>query len=486
LLGVAILLRLPAFAPDFLPPEASLNLLCGEQIQGGHVYMDAWYHGPPVMVWINWLFAFVFGEGALSAMRMFSMLYVYLSALYLQAMLVEYKVFRKNELAPGLFLILLASTPWYSLQLSPALLMLLPLLFSFHTVIRLSISKKGNYRRLFQAGLLLALGVLADYHLVVFLLGILLAYLFIRQPKLDELFGLLMGVGVGLVIFTLILYYNGIGQEFWELGFLAFWQNWLLGFPELLRNPMVATYLSVAINWGPLLILALLGFFHYRAKIFSYVILIRRVEQAMILWLVSGALMVAIAGSQLTYADFLLLSPPLAFYAARSWGFALSRLLRLGAWLLVVLPPLVMGLYLLDSYAPNTLRFEANQWDGVLNNRSTLLRNDSELKAYFQGKSLDDGIWVLANRPELYLYLEGRCPNRYTDFRLVYQKFSYLVETSVLRLESDADIFESFSQGLPAYIIDQTGQFGRMQKRFPSLFHTYQSKRLGDYTIWEK
>lgn len=486
-LGLIILLRIPTFFDGFFLVDESLYLACAEKIQNGHLYIDAWYEGPPLMVWIYSFFVKVFGNGALTAIRVVTILYLFVSVLYFQGFIVDYRVFKRTQLAPGIFLILLSCNPWYSLQLSAPLLMLYPLLFSFHTIIRLSTSQTGNYRRLFISGLLLFAGILADYHGIGFFLGICLAYFTIRQAKIDEFFGIILGVGTGLLLFIFFLYFNGIGKEFWEIGFKAFFYNWLNGFPEYILSERNDALKSLALNWGVLAMLAVAGFIHFRLRILNYIIILRRVEQAMFVWLLSGLLILLFSGLQLRFSDLLTITPPLAFYAAKSWYFRMLPVIRTSLLVLLMVPVILMSLHFISSFSGKEVNFisteRVNEWLGI---KTLPGKQEKALIQYFKGKSFENGIWILDNRPEFYHHIGANPVTKYIDFSLSLQKLSYFGQESKLSKEPDAEIFRQLQQARPDYVIDVTGGFANMRKRFPSLLGRYEVEAVGQYTVWSE
>ncbi len=439
------------------------------------------------MVWIYSFFVSIFGTAALTAVRILTIIYLYLSVLYFQGMVVEYRVFKRTQFAPSIFLILLCCTPWHGLQLSAPLLMIYPLIFSFHSIIRLSMSQTGNYRRLFLAGFLLFAGILADYHALGFLVGVCLAYFTISQAKIDEFFGILLGVFGGLLLFVLFLYFNGIGKEFWEIGFSSFFYNWLNGGADIIRSARNSTLISMGLNWGIMIIIGILGLIHFRLKILNYVILIRKVELAMLLWLLSGIAILLFSGLKLQFSDLLTITPPLAFYAAKTWDLRMIPAVRSSLIALLIVAPLFMGLHFVATHIGRNIGpMTTEEVDELLGIKSILPIHEAALSTYFQEKSFPNGIWVLDNRPELYPYLGAKAVNKYIDFSLSVQKISYFGHESGLKKASDEDIFLQFQQQKPDYIIDVTGGFAKLRKRFPSLLGSYEVEAVGHYSVWKE
>ncbi|RMG22135.1 MAG: hypothetical protein D6730_17115 [Bacteroidetes bacterium] len=487
-----MLLRLPALVGGFYMHEESLLMLCAQRLQeGGSLYTDAWYSGPPLMVWIYYLFLSVFGKGALTAIRLFGCLYVYLTAVYFSGMLVAYKPYKRFTVLPAFLFVFLVSTPWYIQEFSPALFCLLPITIAFHSMIRLDEQRTRAYSLLFQAGLLMGLCLLAAYKTIFVLAGLILTYLFLKRPRSDELISLIGGVWVVLAIFGLQLYFSGSMADYLDVGLLYYWQRLGLGTGEMYHYfPQQSLYIWL-LAWSTLIFFALLGYVHFRLKFYSYVVKIRSLESTMSLWLLAVSATILFKLNRLELQDFILLIPPVVFYANRALEFSLAYRLRLPLLVLSLLMPL----YMYASY-----------WGLVFPHQLPQLRPSAEqhslhggfwqhfnprdpLMQYFRERNVKT-LWVMDDDPALYLRLGAKCANKYTDFRIAYNKFPVfrqrLQHPARTKAESESEIFRQFSHFPAQYIIDPHKNFTFLQQRFPSLLGKYQPSEVGETLVYSQ
>jgi hypothetical protein len=455
-LAMSILLRLPAFMPDFFLSGESLYLVCAQKITGPDtLYADAWFAGPPVMVWIYSLFSIVFGDWALGAIRIFTTFYLYLTVVYFMGMLVEYKVFKRDQWAAAFFLVVLVCTPWYSLELSPALFMIWPLTYSFHVILQLTVGQRHNYRKLFVSGLVLQLCFFAYYPTICFILGILVAYFFFRKPSMDEVFTWLLGFLGGLILFLLKLYFSSSTIEFFQIA-----TYWYMGNPGVREGfGPIFSLGAISLSWAPIFLLSIFGFVHFRLRYFSYVILIRRVERAMVIWLVCGAAVLLLSFKDLQMSDFLTVAPPVAFYASRAWYFRIQPFFRTVLVVFLLVVPVFLYLNLGGIRFPGAFSFMEKSLEFPIFKGDALI-SEKALSEYFDSQPPEASIWVLDDRPGLYPYLKRECANKYIDYRLISRKFPYAKGISGTNPkkaspEADRNIFMEFRKSPPEYILDR-------------------------------
>ena len=485
------LLRWPAFLAGYYHADEALSLLVAERtLVEGPLYLGAWHVGPPLHIWFYELFVWLFGRGGLLALRIFGVLWIYLIAVYFNGILGRFKVFRRYEGLPGILLALLASVPWSGLYFSPELLAMWPILLASNRLLNLSESPTRNYGLMFQAGALLTLAVLINYKAIFLLASGLVAYLLLRTARLDELVAGLGGIIVVALGLVGILYLQGNLEAFKTLGLQYYFQR--LGVAGEAFYPLTSqtTLLSMAITWGPLLLLAAGGFIHFRLRYFSYVVKIRSLESVMALWLVACLVMLLTKWRRLELADWHLLLPPIAFYAARALEFRFPRRLRLP------LLTLGLGLLLLSYLSGWSLRFP--QTFSILQPeaRPTWLFGSAQrgapvpasLTKLIDPDEATKGIWIMGHEPHWYLALQAPCANRYVDFRLAYYTFPVLpgFAQAVGRPEKEANIFEAFAQHPPRYVIDLENWFPRFRQRYPSLFVGYEPQRSGEIVVYSR
>ena len=262
------ILRLPSFGDTFFLTEESYLLLLGQKLaEGADLYKEAWLAGPPVMAWFYGIFCYVFGDNALTAIRVFTCLYIYLSAIYFNGMLSFYKPFRRYTGLSSILFVLLTSVPWYTQQMSASLFVLLPIIISFHSIIRLNENRQGNYSLMFQAGIWLMIGIMASFKIVFLLMGVILAYLVLRSPRLDEFCALLGGLLTVFIFLLAALLITESTMEAWDQGLMYYLDRLGLAGQEVYVYEPLKTLGFWSLCWGIFLFLAITGFFPFQIEI---------------------------------------------------------------------------------------------------------------------------------------------------------------------------------------------------------------------------
>jgi hypothetical protein len=491
LLVLIPLLRWPAFLSGYYQVDESLSLLVAERaLSDGPLYVGTWFAGPPLYIWLYEGFAALFGQGALLALRIFAGLWIYLMAVYVNGIIGRFKVFRRYEGLPGLLLAVLASVPWWGLQLSSELLAMWPLLVAYNRLLNLSEVPRRNYGLMFQAGALIMVAVLVNYQAIFFLGGGLVAYLLLRTVRLDELTAGLGGILVTGLALVGVLYLNGNLRAYEEIGLQYYFQR--LGASGSALYPFTSgqTLLSMASTWGMPLLLTGIGFIHFRLRFFNYVVKIRSVETIMALWLAAGLLMLLAKWRRLDLSDFHLLLPPVAFYTTKVLDFRWPLRLRL------LTLTFTLGVALLSYLSGWSLRFpDPFSWLPVASAPTWLYGPrepdrslPSGLQTMLSPERCAEGIWIMDHQPHWYLALGAPCANRYVDFRMAYYKFSMLPgqEADMAQPEAEERIFRAFQAHPPSYVIDPYGWFPAMMQRYPSLFAGYQSRQTGKIVVYSR
>ena len=278
LLVLIPLLRIPSFDGSFLLLDESLYLLNAQRLQEGvSLYEGAWHMGPPLLVWIYATFVWLFGNGAMSALAVFTCIYIYIAAVYFNGMLGESRFFQKYLGISSLLFAFLVSVPWYGQELNASLFVLLPMTIAFRSLIRLDENRNHNFALLFQVGCWMMICILASYKSLFILLGIMLGYIMLKRPRLDEFFALIGGLVVVFIPFILLLIWQGNLGAWWDMGVLFFIDR--LGFEgDFFQTASGFPLQAWFISWGSVLVLATAGFIHFRLRFFSYLAQIRTVE----------------------------------------------------------------------------------------------------------------------------------------------------------------------------------------------------------------
>ncbi|MFK7969185.1 MAG: ArnT family glycosyltransferase [Bacteroidia bacterium] len=484
LLLLAVIMRLPAMLlPDFFLAEESLLWTCAERIVGEPaLYADAWYEGPPLVVWLYSNLINLFGsEGGLTVLRIISALYVYAFAAYLQGGMIAYRVQDKRRYIAGVFTVLLLSLPWYGLTLSPALLSLFPFAFSLFLILRLVQDDNTSRSLIFYAGLALASLILIDYAGIVLVFAAFVAYILVRGLRVDELVTAGIGLSLGLFMVVAWLYMHDAIGSFVDIGFFSYFRYVLSNAPSPFDPDWGVLLADILLNWGALILLGAYGLFHFRAKLFSFVIVARRMEGMMLVWLIFGAIILVFSGSRLQIHDFAVIAPPIAFYASKAWELRQGLFLKAFLWVILLVPPAALYLDMFSRYQ--------SSWTALPDNLSEQLGAnymflpDAEKLREVMPKSAET-LWVAAAQPQLYSFLQKKPATPFIDYRSTYHRISYFNPELSSSATPDAYLFKQFQQGLPDVIIDQGDIVPQLKRRFPTLFYGYLEKDAGQWKVW--
>lgn len=485
------ILRIPGFDSNFLLEEESLYLLLSQKITGdAQLYSDAWFTGPPIMIWIYTFFHKVFGSSALFAIRIFTCLYIYITAAYFSGILADYKLFRKNVTLTSIIFVFLVSAPWYAQQFSASLFVLLPIIFCFSSLLQLGENRHGNYRIMFQVGCWMMIAMMASYKVLFILLGIIFAYVFLKKARVDELTALLGGMLSILGSMMLILYLSGSFSDWWDIGIVSFLDRIVQKGVNTTTGQVGEVLSSWGAFWSILLVLSIIGFFHFRVRFYSYVTKVRSIEMIMAVWLVGILLALGFKINRLDLSDFILLVPPVVFYTAKTFDFKWVYKLRYLLFAAIFIVPFYSYLSYFGIRFPETLSVLKPADDAYILHGGITKILERKDPIYSLGKTSDSkqSIWIMEFNPELYVALGFPCANRYTDYRVVYYKIPSLPggkERIFSRKETDRDVYEQFKKNPPDIILDKQDDFPLLQTRYPQLLSNYQEREQGEYTIYE-
>ncbi|MEZ4686858.1 MAG: hypothetical protein R3B47_12570 [Bacteroidia bacterium] len=448
LLLLAILMRLPALLfPDYFLPEESLFLACAERISGDYaLYADAWYEGPPLLVWLYSGFFSLFGSWAISAIRISTALYVYLLAAMFQGTLVLQRLQERRRYTPGLFLVVLLSLPWYGLSLSTALLSLLPLGYMMLLILKLTQDEVASRSSIFYAGLLLAALIMTDYSGIVLIIASLIAYIFLRGFRVPELVIGVIGMLLGLFMVIAWLYLHDALGSYVDIGLLSYFRYIFSKAPSPFDPDLGVILTDIILNYGPWMILGGFGLFHFRVKLFSYSIVGRRIEAMMLIWLIFGTIILIFSGSRLQIHDLALIAAPIAFYAARAWDLTKGIWLRMLSWGMIIIPAMLLYLDMFSAWQGSwtVLPGDFRAWIGV---------NYLEIKDLEKIRTLQlpetSSLWVADPTAQLYPALDKKPASPFVDFRSAFHKIPYINPDLARSSIADAYLFETFAQDMP-------------------------------------
>lgn len=467
-------------------------LLVGKSLsEGAHLYTDIWYAGPPFLPWMFKIFYSLFGSWTVPMIRVFSCLYIYFAAILFNGILVEYKLFRRYSGFTAIMLAFLISSPWYAQELSSSLMVLLPTIISFYNIMQLGDNKGRNYELMFGVGLWMSISIFMAYKAIFILLGLLIAYVRVRRPSLDELVSMLGGILVIVLFVLTMLFFNNSLQDFWDLGVLFYLDHLRFTDSPVYAYSLSSTLYTLLLSWGPVLILGLIGFLHFRLRYFSYVVKIRATETITSLWLLGVLLMIVFKWKRLELSDMILIAPPLVFYLRKALELPFLQQMRWGILSAIVLVPLFLyvGLWNMSNPNPANLLRPQQEDNWVHGGTWTTLLEKGELFEYLKDKAPESSIWIMDFRPAWYLSITPPPSSSYLDFRILYHKLDvFQAEKACVfsKTELDRHFHQTFQASPPELIVDPLHTFPLLQARFPALLGSYEAETIEDIPVYRK
>jgi 4-amino-4-deoxy-L-arabinose transferase-like glycosyltransferase len=480
---VTVAVRLPSFHPNYFEQDESFYLTCAEKVvDGGVQYVDTWDNKPPVLVWFYSFFVWLFGSGAIIAIRSFTVIYLFISAMLLNQFVVDNKLIERFSLVPGFLLVFFSSVPWYAQELNGELLINLPVMIAVFQILNLGERNDKNNNYLFLSGLLLGLCFMIKYQSIFLFFGLLAGYLTIQPPKLSEIFSMLAGFFLSIMVLVGVVYLTGAIKAYWDIGLL-----YNLDYIAVGSN--LGEEISVLFNlgqylklFGPILLIALIAAAHYRLNYFTNSIRLRKVEVFLLYWFGAALLTVVVGGGRLYLHYFLLMVPPIAIYAAKFFEMRMNPWLRQLAFIgAMAIPMYTFGVFLVSAF-PKTFEMvdPYTTEGGWIADFRTRLNEPHPLEQFIDKSKVKNGILVMDYEPSIYARLGLPCATRYTNFSLAYYKLEAFRARSgkglISRTETLAETYRAFRDQLPEYIIDPLNLFPDLRDKMPIVFAQYNAR----------
>lgn len=493
LILLAFVLRGPSLHPNYFEQDESYYLVAAEKIvDGGVQYVDTWDNKPPVLVWVYSLFVFVFGSYAMFAIRIFTSIYIFISALFLNQMVVDNRLINRFSLLPAFLYIFLTSVPWYAQELNGEILMNLPIILAVMQLLRLKERSPRNNSFLFVVGFLLGLAFMVKYQGILLFFGLAAAYLSTQPPRLTETFSLISGFALTVLGTVLVIYFRGALDSFWDVGVL-----YNIDYIWVGKNP--GEEISPLFNlgqygllWGIFIGFALVGLLHFRANYFTNSIRLRKVETITLYWFVAALLTVILGGGRLYLHYFYLLVPPLAIYATKALELKIRPWLRnLTLTLSFAIPAFTFGVFLISAFPAQFSFVDPYLTEGGwVHSFRERLNEPHPLEEKIDPTQVRNGILVLDYEPTIYTRLKLPCATKYTNFSIANYKMEVLPDHEkvglVSRTEEKRDIYQAFKKEMPEYIVDPLGLFPHLSEQMPLLFADYQGVSVSDEARYYK
>jgi hypothetical protein len=480
---ITVTVRLPSFHPNYFADDESFYLTCGQKIvDGGVQYVDTWDNKPPILVWFYAAFVWLFGSVAIIAIRIFTVIYIFVTALILNQFVVDNKLIERFSLLPAFLYIFLTAVPWYAQELNGEILINLPVILAVFQILNLGDRSSKNVNFLFWAGVLLCICFMIKYQALFLFFGLLGGYLTLQPPKLAEIFSILSGFFLSLLIFLGIIYLTDALDAYWDIGLL-----YNLDYVWLGRNPgeeitvlfNIGQYLKL---YGPFLLFALIAAAHFRLNYFTNSIRLRKVEVFLLYWFGASLLTVIVGGGRLYLHYFYLMVPPIAIYVSKFFEMQLNPWVRQLCFVAATAFPLAtFGIFLISAF-PSTFDMADPyiRTDGWVSGFRGQLNEPHPLEKYIDKSKVRNGILVMAYEPTIYTRLGLPCATRYTNFSLAYFKLQAFRAKSqnhlISRTETLVDTYLAFQDELPEYIIDPQDLFPMLRDQIPILFSVYEAR----------
>lgn len=484
LLVLSLLFRIPSFEMGFVSEEENLLLNTVIRMNDGFsLYSETLSSVSPLLAGIWYFFYWLFGENCLLAIRIFTGIYLFITAFIFNQLINNLKLSREKSLFPGIAFLLGVNFPWYSQQMNGEVLVLLPLLLSVYLIIRTFEDGVKPMQLLLMVGILTSLSVLLEYQSVLYYFGILLIYLTIRPARLNEIFTLFIGFFIPIFFCGLLLFYYGV-FEFWIQCSLLYRLDEFIN-PQIVFLPPIPTAHKMESVMALLSIVIPLigGFISFRIGVLGLNIRQRKIESVMSIWMGVSLFMLFILGVFRHDNVLLVIIFPLVFY---TWRFFIGNINRLIGFILLILL-IAYPTWSFTQYYFVSEKSKMNQFPDFSNTH----RNEdlyysihpnplSKASIYFIHK--DSGnkypkIWAPGNHSDISPLKDAKPACGFIDFNLFINKLSFLPDNQYRSLFSteliEKDIYEKLSSEKPEYIIDYENIVPLLKYYLPVLMEDY-------------
>jgi hypothetical protein len=363
------------------------------------------------------------------------------------------------------------------------MLILLPLLLSVYLIIRTFEEGGKPLQLLLMVGMLTSLSVLIEYQSVLYYFGILLIYLIMRPPRLNEIITLFIGFFIPVFFCALILFFNGVLKGWINNSLLYRWDEFI--------NPQVAFGHLVTPGHKIESLLALLsivfpligGFSAFRIGVLGLNIRQRKIESVMAIWMGVSIFMLLILGLFRHDNPLMIIIFPLVFYTWRFFMGKMNKLIGLSLLMLWFAYPawsLSQYYFVRQESSFNVFPdFSTSDRNGQLHR---MFLPDPKQKAallFIQNitQSPKPSIWICGNSNGISPLQDVHPVTDFVDYHLFVNKLSFLPENQYRNLFSpeitSKEIYERLKYEKPDFIIDKGGIFPVLKDFMPILLKKY-------------
>lgn len=445
---VLLFLRIPFFYFGFPLTLPELEwLTVGEKLSDGFMlYRDIWVKLEPFSAYTYFVLVSVFGKSVM-AFRIFSLLLVYLQAIYFNHLSNRLSLYNEKSSYPAFFYIVFSTLYIDFVSLPPVLLALTFLLFAFHSCI-IQIKFKPSNTGVLYLGFFLAIASLFYQPMLVFIPIFIFSMLLFTTLNFRRFVLLLIGFSIPYLFLTL---YYFIFDSLDKL---------IAILPTSLDMFSSINYVSIG-SIFPILILPIVlilaslvetssksNYINFQYSTFKFMLL------ALLAAIVTVFLPDAFSAS-----SFYIFVPFIAFFS--SHFFLLNKkglFLKISFWVIIVLTPSLTAFYQL---------YESGKHIDALVVKSSAKTYPLDLK--------NKKLLVVGTDPAAYLNAKLATP--YYQWDLAEQSFSTLNS-----MESLSNIYKDFNKDMPEVIIDLKGIMPEVFYRIPLLDKKY--RKLEEHPVY--
>ena len=443
LLGLLVLIRLPLLLRPLplLVPELNW-LLIGEQMGRGHLlYRDIWDSISPLSAMVYWGLNTVFGR-SVTALHAAAAVVSIFQIVYVNYLANVRDVYSDRTFWPGLIYMLFLHLSFDCLTLSPMLMSTSFLLLAFGTLIR-QMERRGATDEVFEIGFYLGIAALFYLPSALFIVWASVSLLLytgatFRQHSLT-VFGFLFPFAVMVLFYYLRDGLDDVNRN-------------LLSSVFRVRQYALSNFQSLIITLLIPVGLALLGFLSLFNTRNRYVNVQQRIQQIMMLWFVT-ALLTIILMPYLAPMSFLNFVPPIAYFAV----FYFENLRK--TWVAETAFGLASGLILLLFYQGALGLIPGAQLGQLSNLRVPATHLPPAIR--------NEPILVIGE--DLSAYRNNRPATPYLNWDLAQFDLKNLDN-----YEAVINVFDTFRNDPPTYIIDHEQVVEKLFQRVPALSARYE------------
>jgi hypothetical protein len=494
LLLFVIILRLPSLDKHhILTDEASYYVCAQRVVEKGKNYTDAWDNKPPLLVGLYSFVYRIFGKYSLFAVKVFAMLWIYLTALLLVDVANNFRLLPEPSLLPAYFYIILTSIPWNTQELNGELLMNLPVVLSLFFLVKYT-DDTGQYDEwLFvKIGLCLFFAFWFKYQAITHIVGVFIAYILVFASKSKHLFEMFIFFFLPVLLYGFIRFVTGNGDSFWDIGILYNLDYIFIGKNPYETLSVTQSLTDIIRGWGVFLMLGIWGLLLWYFGKVSYNTQRRRGHTIIIICFITSLIGIILGVKRLYFHYVLQTAPFLSVFLAVFFLTIQKKWLKRVFWVGIT----TFFTFNLFLYAvivsPNLYQYFVSEKivkpKGWVSQNYMLYHDLSLQWANFEKvihlhSEPEQRILILSYRPEWYVKLNRKCATQYTNFSIAYYKMAFFNHNHNRRLiskkETLSDVYDAFQKDPPVLFIDEFGLFPELQQYLPTLLKNYRKVPTG-------